>query len=173
MSPVVGVDPLEDRPPVSDFDRFSRDNRRRLSGPGLRTFVSIADLWRLTAEQRRLVLGMPAKSTYRTWLKVAQEHREMTLGVDALMRISAVLGIHQALRVLHGDELGGVAWLQRPHGSTVFAGRKPLDFVVEGTLESLMTARRFLDAMLQGQAVEPNAVDQDFQPYTAADIVMF
>ena len=172
MSPVVGIEPPEDRLPVLDCDRFSRDNRRRLSGPGLRTFIRVADLWKLTGEQRRLVLCQAANSTYCGWLEAAGAHGDVTLSANVLMRISAVLGIHQVLQILQGNDREGVAWLRRPHGSTVFAGRKPLDFLVDGTLEGLMTVRRFLDTMLQGQAVEPNAVDQDFQPYTTTDIVM-
>ncbi len=168
----MGADTPGDHPPVLDRDRFSRHNRRRLSGPGLRTFLAIADLWRLTAEQRRLVLGMPARSTYRVWMKAAREHRDVTLSADVLIRISAVLGIHQALQVLHRDEQEGVAWLRCLHASAVFGGRTPLDLITDGTLDGPMTVRRVLDALLQGQGTEPNAVDHDFQPYTTADIVM-
>src|SRR3546814_1243839 len=75
------------------ISRFAPANRRRLSGAGLRTFLAIADLWSLTEEQRRLILGYPARSTYRGWVKKAREHRDITLSVDALMRISAILGI--------------------------------------------------------------------------------
>ena len=46
-----------------DVSRFAPANRRRLSAPALRTFVTIADLWGLTEEQRLLVLGFPARST--------------------------------------------------------------------------------------------------------------
>src|SRR3546814_13199955 len=59
--------------------RFAPANRRRLSGAGLRTFLAIADLWSLTEEQRRLILGYPARSTYRGGVKKAREHRDHTL----------------------------------------------------------------------------------------------
>ena len=172
MTAAVGADPPEDHLPRLDPDRFSFENRRRLSGAGLRTFVAIADLWRLTTEQRRIVLGMPARSTYRAWLRAAREHREMTLDGGVLMRISAVLGIHQALGILHKEGQQDVAWLRGPHGSAVFGGRAPLDLVVDGTLDGPMTVRRVLDGLLQGQAMEPNTVDTDFRPYATADIVM-
>ncbi len=162
----------QDRTPPSDADRFSSDNRRRLSGPGLRTFRAIADLWRLTPEQRRRVLGMPPTMTYLAWSKAAREHRDVTLDVDVLMRISAVLGIHQALGVLHRDEQEGVAWLHSAYAVVPFDGRAPLDTVVDGTLEGLLTVRRFLDALRWGWVTEPNAIDRDFRPYTTADIVM-
>src|ERR1700742_3516951 len=80
-----------------DASRFDPVNRRRLSAPGLRTFLAIADLWALTEEQRRLVLGYPSRSTYHNWCRQAREHGSITLDADVLTRISAVLGIHQPL----------------------------------------------------------------------------
>src|SRR5262245_36146586 len=81
---------------IFDQARFAPANRRRLSAPALRTFLAIADLWGLSEEERRLVLGYPSRSTYHHWAKLAREHRDITLDVDVLMRLSAVFGIHQA-----------------------------------------------------------------------------
>jgi hypothetical protein len=52
--------------PELDPHRFEPANRRRLSGPGLRTFLTIADLWSMNEEQRRLALGFPSRSTYHS-----------------------------------------------------------------------------------------------------------
>ncbi|MGO8242018.1 hypothetical protein ACC806_38530, partial [Rhizobium ruizarguesonis] len=67
--------------------------------------------------------------TYHNWAKQAREHGAFTLDVDTLTRISAVLGIHQALGVLFSDERAGVAWLRTPHQALVFSGHPPLDIV--------------------------------------------
>src|SRR5258708_8559030 len=83
-----------------DNSRFAPANRRRLSAPALRTFLAIADLWGLTDEQRLLILGYPSRSTYHNRGRQAPEHGAFPLHVDVLTRISAVLGIHQGLRVL-------------------------------------------------------------------------
>jgi hypothetical protein len=155
-----------------DASRFGPTNRRRLSGPGLRTFLAIADLWGLTEEQRRLVLGLPSRSTYHNWVKTVREHGEITLAVDTLHRISAVLGIHQALGVLFETERDGTEWLRSPHGATVFGHNPPLDLVVSGTQDGLLTVRRFLDAARSGRYMEPNALDAAFTPYTDADVVV-
>src|SRR5689334_7908251 len=98
-----------------DKARFLPVNRKRLSAPALRTFLAIADLWRLSEEQRLLVLGFPSRSTYHNWCKQAREHGTITLDVDVLVRISAVLGIHQALGILFADEPLGIEWLRTPH----------------------------------------------------------
>lgn len=154
-----------------DLSRFAPANRRRLSAPGLRTFLAIADLWGLNEEQRRLILGYPSRSTYHSWCKQAREHGSFMLDVDVLTRISAVLGIHQALGVLFADEHDGVAWLRQPHDAPVFGGHPPLDLVVNGTQEGLMMVRRFLDAARGSLYMPPNAADADFAPYEDAEII--
>jgi uncharacterized protein (DUF2384 family) len=155
-----------------DASRFAPTNRRRLSGPGLRTFLAIADLWGLTEEQRRLILGLPSRSTYHNWVKTVREHAEITLAVDTLHRISAVLGIHQALGILFETEHEATEWLRGPHGATVFGHKPPLDLVVSGTQDGLLTVRRFLDAARSGRYMEPNALDAAFSPYTDSDVVV-
>ncbi|TAV44974.1 MbcA/ParS/Xre antitoxin family protein [Rhizobium leguminosarum] len=154
-----------------ELERFAPANRKRLSAPALRTFLAIADLWGLSEEQRLLVLGYPSRSTYHNWAKQAREHGTFTLDVDTLTRISAVLGIHQALGVLFSDEREGVAWLRTPHQALVFSGHPPLDIVTNGTQDGLMTVRRFLDGARGGLYMQPNTLDEAFSPYEDTDIV--
>jgi hypothetical protein len=152
-------------------DRFSPANRRRLSAPALRTFLAIADLWGLNEEQRLLIVGYPSRSTYHSWCKAAREHGVITLDVDTLTRLSAVLGVHQALGVLFANEKLGVAWLRGPHQATVFGGRPPLDLLTSGSQDGLLTVRRFLDGARGGQYMPPNEIDRDFVPYEDAELV--
>lgn len=152
-------------------DRFSPANRRRLSAPGLRTFLAIADLWDLSEEERLHVLGLPPRSTYYNWVKAVRGHRDITLDVDVLIRISAVLGIHQALGVLQPDERAAASWLRTPHEALVFGGRPPMALLACGTQDGLMTVRRFLDAARGGLYMPPNALDADGHAYTDRDIV--
>ncbi|KAA2212160.1 antitoxin Xre/MbcA/ParS toxin-binding domain-containing protein [Teichococcus oryzae] len=156
-----------------DRGRFLPGNRKRLSAPGMRTFLAIADLWGLDEGQRLLILGCPARSTFHKWAKTAREHGELTLDVDILTRISALLGIHQALVLLHGSEREGIAWLKTPHHATIFGGHRPLDLVTSGTQDGLMAVRRFLDAARGGIYMESMAaLDGDFQPYRDEDLVI-
>jgi hypothetical protein len=165
----VATSPRQNDPGIPQLnpDRFSPANRRRLSGPGLRTFLAIADLWKLAEAQRRLILGLPSRSTYHSWVKAAREHRDITLDVDVLTRLSAVLGIHQALQILFDREADAVAWLRGPHQAPVFGGQPPLALVTSGTQDGLLTVRRFLDAARGGLYMPPGASDQA----TEADIV--
>ncbi len=162
---------IEKGPDVLDPRRFSPLSRKRLSAPGLRTFLAIADLWELDEQQRLLVLGLPSRSTYYNWVKAVREHRDITLDVDVLTRLSAVLGIHQALGVLYADEMAGVRWLTTPNRATVFGGHAPLRLVTGGTQDGLLTVRRFLDAARGGHFMEPNEIDSAFTPYRDSDVV--
>lgn len=159
------------RPTRLNGAAFSAPMRRRLSAPGLRTFLAIAELWGLSEEQRRLILGLPPRSTYQSWVKTVREHRDIVLDVDVLTRISAILGIHQALGILHGSEAEGIAWLQGPHGATVFGGQAPLDLITNGSQDALLTVRRFLDGARGGLYMPPNELDRDATPYTDSDLV--
>ncbi len=165
-------EPIAKGPDRLDASRFLPANRRRLSAPALRTFLAIADLWELTEEQRRLILGLPSRSTYHGWMRAARAHGDITLDVDVLVRLSAVFGIHQALRILYRSEAEGIDWLKRPHAATVFGGQPPLALITSGTQDGLLTVRRFLDAARGGLYMEPNAIDAAFTPYTDADIVI-
>ena len=170
--PQAGFEAVGAAAEVIDLGRFAAPNRRRLSGPALRTFLTIADRWSLTEEQRRLVLGYPSRSTYHNWAKLAREGQPFTLDVDALLRISAVFGIHQALGVLFADEAEGVRWLRGPHMAPVFGGQPPLALVTSGTQDGLLAVRRFLDAARGGLYMPPNALDAAFTPYEDSDIVI-
>lgn len=160
-----------EKPQRLDLSRFAPANRKRLSAPALRTFLAIADLWGLNEEQRRLILGYPSRSTYHNWCKQAREHGAITLDVDVLTRISAVLGIHQALGILFPSEQDGIAWLRGPHDALVFGGRPPLDLITSGAQDGLLTVRRFLDGARGGTYMAPNSLDAAFTPYDDSDIV--
>lgn len=171
INAAIGREQAAGIPPRLDLSRFAPTNRRRLSAPALRTFIAIADLWGLNEEQRRLILGFPSRSTYHSWCKQAREHGAITLDVDVLTRISALLGIHQALGVLFTSEHEGIDWLRQPHTAPMFGGHPPIDLVTSGTQDGLMTVRRFLDAARGGTYMAPNSADVGFAPYDDSEIV--
>ncbi|GHE79776.1 hypothetical protein GCM10019059_42810 [Camelimonas fluminis] len=157
-------------PSVIGAEITSAEKRREVSGPVLRTFNAIADLWTLNEEQRRAVLGSPPRSTYYGWMAKARAHKSLTLDYDVLIRISLILGIYQALRILYETETDGVGWLRQPNKATVFGGQNPLTLIVGGTQDGLFQLRRYLDAARGGLFIGPNEVDENFRPYEDKDI---
>ena len=164
------------RPAKARSGSIPRASRRPIAAGSVRRrcgrFWRLRDLWGLTEQQRLLVLGYPSRSTYHNWCKQAREHGAFTLDVDVLTRISAVLGIHQALGTLFPDERQGVEWLRSAHQALVFGGRPPLDLVTSGSQDGLLTVRRFLDGARGGVYMPPNSIDEAFTPYDDADIVI-
>lgn len=160
-----------ERSATPESHRFTPENRRRLSGPGLRTFLSIADLWELSENERLAILGFPSRSTYHNWRQKARRHEDITLDLDQLTRISAVLGIHQALMVLFDSEREGLEWLRLPHQSMAFNGQRPLDWITSGAQDSILHVRRFLDGARGGLYMAPNRIDIGFEPYKDSDLV--
>jgi hypothetical protein len=154
-------------------NRFDPGNRRRLSGPGFRAFLNIADLWDLSETERRMVLGLPGRSTYFGWVSKTRDGRELTLPVDVLLRISGVLGVHKALRILFGgSKAEEVSWLRDPHDAPAFGGQPPMALLANGTQDGIMLVRRYLDAFRGGVFAPLGTVDLDFQPYSDDDVII-
>src|SRR5215470_17578424 len=86
-------------PPVAAENRRDPKVRRQLSGPAMRTFLNIADTWKLTGEEQRALLGWPPESTFYKY-KAGQVG---TLSYDMLMRVSLALGIYKALHILYPE----------------------------------------------------------------------
>jgi hypothetical protein len=123
-------------------ERHDPSVRARLSGPGIRTFLNIAREWSLTVDEQRVLLGGPASSTYHNW----KSGRIGTLSFDQLERISLVLGIYKALRLLFADDATGLRWLRAPNQDHPFGGSPPLARMLRGSIDNLYAVRRYLDA---------------------------
>ena len=114
---------------------------RRLGAAGMRTFLAIADEWQLTVATRRVLLGGIGESTYHKW-KLGDVG---TPSRDQLERLSLLLGIYKALRLLFSDDATGVRWLKASNTEPDFAGQSPLDRMLRGSIEDLYAVRRYLD----------------------------
>lgn len=114
---------------------------------GLRTFERIADQWGLSAVDAMALIGVDARSTYYDLLKRAREGREVkALNPDQLDRLSYLLGIYEAIRVLfpHSEESRKV-WITRANSATIFGGRAPLE-VMRSNMIGLYQTFAFLTA---------------------------
>ena len=71
------------------------------------------------------------------------------LDTDRLTRISYLVGIFKALRILHCEALAD-EWVQLPNQNPIFAGQAPLAYMIRGGLPAMQTVRRLLDARRAG-----------------------
>ena len=132
--------PSDDAPLVA-LREIGPADARRLGAAGLRTFLAMADEWQLPVATRRVLLGGIGESTYHKW-------RAGDIGTpsrDQLERLSLLLGIYKALRLLFSDDATGVRWLKAANTDADFAGQSPLDRMRRGSIEDLFAVRRYLD----------------------------
>ncbi|MGB1026787.1 MAG: MbcA/ParS/Xre antitoxin family protein [Rhodospirillaceae bacterium] len=135
-------------PVLADAQTSAALDRKALSGPGLRAFLRIADLWGLSVDQQMTLLGVSAKSTFYKWKKDPNP----VLAKDTLERISYILGIYKALQILLPNEQAADAWVKRPNQAPLFGGRSALDRMLSGQVGDLFVVRHYLDAQRGGWA---------------------
>ena len=82
---------------------------------------------------------MPVRS-YRRW-KAEGPGR---VSRDGRARLSNLMGIHKALRIIFSEATRGYAWIRAANGA--LGGASALDVMLEGELTDIMRVRRYLDA---------------------------
>lgn len=113
---------------------------KRVSQTALKAFFNISRDWQLSTAQQQVLLGQPARSTFYKW----RNGEGPILPKDTLERISYILGIYKALRLLLPSQSQADAW---PHKSNSdFAGSSALEHMLKGNVLHLADVRRYLDA---------------------------
>ena len=104
-----------------------------------RAVLNLFGKWELTDEQAATLLDMPVR-TFRRW-KAEGPGR---ISRDGRARLSNLMGIHKALRLIFTEPQRGYDWIKRPNSD--FGGRSALDVMLGGELTDLMRVRRLFDA---------------------------
>lgn len=126
-------------------DLGERGARERLSPAGLRAFFRVMARWKVRDEDARALLGGVTNGPFYEM----KRNPDRVVDTDRLMRISYLVGIFKALRILHAERLAD-AWVQLPNQNPIFAGQTPLAYMMRGGLPALQTVRRLLDARRAG-----------------------
>jgi hypothetical protein len=112
----------------------------------LRAFFQLTELWGVSMEQARVLLGRPSRATMYNW----KAGRARTLPHDTLRRISYLLGIYKALQILYRDPQQADAWIRRPNAA--FGDQSALERMLAGDMTDLAAVRAHLDAARGGWA---------------------
>ena len=120
------------------------DAGARRDAAALRAFFRLVELWDLTMEQARLLLGRPSRATLYNW----KAGRVRTVPHDTLCRISYLLGIYKALQILYRDPELADSWIKRANAA--FGGQSALERMLAGDVTDLAAVRADLDAARGG-----------------------
>ncbi len=104
-----------------------------------RAALSLFRHWDLSDDEAAQLLDLPVR-TFRRW-KAGHLGR---IDRDGRARLSNIMGIHKALRIIFDNPNRGYAWIKAPNET--FANRSALDVMLGGELTDLMRVRRYLDA---------------------------
>jgi hypothetical protein len=137
-------DEVMEAPPLAESLIALRDPsaRKRLSASAVRLFFNLAELWALTVEQRRQMLGDVSKQTYHNW----KAGNVGALTRDQVERVSLLLGIQKGLRLVFAEDAAGLRWLKAANSDYPFDGQSPLERMTAGGINDLYDVRRYLDA---------------------------
>jgi len=105
-----------------------------------RAIINLFDRWEVTDSQAAILLGSLSNSTWARWKK----GKIASVSRDQRTRLSNLMGIHKALRIIFKDKERVYDWVKREN--TVFSGRSALDVMLGGEITDLMRVRRYLDA---------------------------
>ncbi len=105
-----------------------------------RAAVRLFGLWELTDAEACILLGELSPRTYARW-KAGDIGR---IGRDLKARLSNLMGVHKALRIIFTEPARAYGWVRRPNQA--FSGRSALDVMLQGELLDLVRVRRYLDA---------------------------
>ena len=104
-----------------------------------RACLNLFRLWKISDADAAVLLDLPPR-TFARW-KTGVTGR---IGRDQKARLSNLMGIHKALRLIFREPERAHAWPTRPNSA--FDGHSALDIMLGGELTDLMRVRRYLDA---------------------------
>lgn len=129
------LQPIATRAPDFVPDQITDEEGRAM----LRAVVNLFGKWQITDDDAAVLLDLPVR-TYRRW-KAGDPGR---LDRDMKARLSNLLGIHKALRIIFTDPNRTYAWIKAQNEA--FHGRSALTVMLGGELTDLMRVRRYVDA---------------------------
>lgn len=109
-----------------------------------RAVVNLFARWGLTDAQACVLLGEMSPRTWARW-KVGVIGR---VPRDLKARLSCLMGVHKALRIIFKDAERGYGWINRANDA--FGGASARDVMLGGELTDIMRVRRYLDSVRGG-----------------------
>ena len=127
----------------------ARDLSKEQGVTGLRAALNILDKWQASSEQACRILRI-SRSTY-TRARQRDPAWSVGLDTDQLQRISMVLNIHAALRLLFDNPDNVYGFPAMTNHNAFFNGRAPLEIMAQGDMISLYETYRRIDALRGAQ----------------------
>lgn len=130
----------ENAPPLDFEDGFSDEECHAMQ----RAVLKLFEHWGLTDAEAVILLGGISLKTYRRWR--SQEYGRVAR--DLADRLSNLLGIHKALRIIFKEPSDGYRWIKAPNDA--FGGKSAFEIMSAGAFTDILRVRRYLDSVRGG-----------------------
>ena len=127
-------------PPLLSDTGFSEDECQAMQ----RAILKLFGHWGLTDAEAVVLLGGVSLKTYRRW-RTGEYGR---VARDLADRMSNLLGIHKALRIIFTDPKDGYAWIKAPNDA--FGGATAHQIMAAGAFTDILRVRKYLDNVRGG-----------------------
>ena len=109
-----------------------------------RAILNLFSKWQINKEQETILLGGVSQKTLQRWRKGSYGR----IDIDIADRVSNLLAIHKALRILFLDLERVYSWVKKENAA--FDGKTALEIMLQGHLSDIMNIRRYLDSVRGG-----------------------
>ncbi len=113
-----------------------------------RVVLNIFDKWHCTTDEALTLLGLKRS----TWFKYKSSPEKASFSPDLIERISYLLNIHAALRILFSNQESVYGWVRKPNKAPFYNGRSAMDIMMQGRVVDLWAVASRLNAERGGKA---------------------
>jgi len=115
----------------------------------LKAFFKLSELWAITQLEQSLLLGKIDRSTLIRWKNKIAKNEPIALKPHQVERLSLLLGIHKALRMIYSEKPVAYGWVKREN--QIFGNDTPIKFMTNDvSIMALYSVREYLDQMRGG-----------------------
>ncbi|CAM2785419.1 MbcA/ParS/Xre antitoxin family protein [Legionella worsleiensis] len=110
--------------------------------------LNIFAKWHCSTDEALILLGLKRS----TWFKYKNAPDRASFSHDITERISYILNIHAALRILFSDPDSVYQWVRKPNTAPFFNGRSAMDIMLQGRVVDLWAVASRLNAERGGKS---------------------
>jgi hypothetical protein len=128
--------------------QFASDINNKQVQTAFKVVLNIFDKWHCTTDEALTLLGLKRS----TWFKYKSSPEKASFSHDLIERISYLLNIHAALRILFSNQESVYKWVRKPNNAPFYNGRCAMDIMMQGRVVDLWAVASRLNAERGGKA---------------------
>ncbi len=125
----------------------AQPNREHLN-TAFKVVLTIFDKWQCSTEESLILLGLKRS----TFFKYKNKPEGASFSPDFIERLSYLLNIHGALRVLFSNPESIYQWVRKSNKAPFYNGRSAMDIMLQGRVVDLWSVASRLNAERGGKA---------------------